>query len=88
MKYLFIFSVLFISLTTTPSTAQTTPAIQGNWEWLRTEHTGEETETPETVGYTVQMEFRSDYSYFEYEDGVVVREDTWRGGMYITCIGR
>jgi hypothetical protein len=57
--------------------AQDIDYLGGNWNWVSTTYTAGGVDTPETVGYTVQLHFGTDHSFVRYRDGVPQVTSTW-----------
>ena len=49
----------------------------GSWSWMSTELEGGVVETPESVGYTVQVQFSAEGEAFSFIDNALVEQAGW-----------
>ena len=63
------------------------PEPYGVWRWTQTDVTNQDSETPESSGYTRALVFHSDMSLIEYRDGEILRTGTFNYYDYTWDMG-
>ncbi|RLA53989.1 MAG: hypothetical protein DRQ65_05665 [Gammaproteobacteria bacterium] len=75
-----IFLVLLLSFR---AEAQDVSVLYGTWEWVSTQYADGLTESPETLGYTVQLTLTSSSIYLEFRNEELQRQESYVAYSYL-----